>query len=64
MVYYIQYSYNKARQKDVKKIIRKRTYIYGTVKTLHVSGPGQFKPLLFKDQLGFPSSFKLSDRKS
>ena len=43
-------------RKDIKKVIRKRKYLYNTVKYLLKSthmlrGPEQFKPVLLKGQL-------------
>lgn len=46
---YILYSYNTARE-DIKKTIKKIHLQYLFLK-IHISGPKQFKPLLFKGQL-------------
>ena len=50
-MYYILYSYNK---ENVKKIVRKRKYIYSNVfiekQSSHINDP-HFKPTLFKSQL-------------
>ena len=49
----------KKKEKKKKKIIKKRKYVYSTYmyllekKMLHLSGPVQFKPMLFKGQLFF-----------
>lgn len=53
-MYYILYSSNKAREKNIKKIIRKRKYIHSAIhylskkkKNPQISGPTQFKLMLF-----------------
>lgn len=45
-------SYSKMLEKKCFKIIRKRKYMYSTVlyllkKSLHLSGPTHFKPVMF-----------------
>lgn len=50
-MYYALYSSNKAKE-VIKKIIRKRKYIYSAVlckKSPHTSVPEQFKPTLLMD---------------
>jgi len=43
-------------------MIRKRKYIYSTVKNLCMSGPAHFKPVLFQSQLCHELVFKHMER--
>lgn len=53
-MYYTLYSYNKAKENVIKKLLRENTSgeLYTFIeKNPHISGPMQFPSVLFKGQL-------------